>query len=433
MESLRDTIKKFGKFEVFYMLVMIIYMGQATSETSRMVGSLSGNPIPFLLPIVLTYILCRRHPISFNNKKLLTVLLIYFVWTCLSIIKYGDFSTQSLSYYFFIAYAILIAYIHNQIFGYKFLSIYENVMVFICKIAIIGWLVAMLLPVSASLYRLFPETLFGNHVLYLFNWMDPVKGQIYSGLLRNAGCSWEPGRFAIMVTLAIFCNICQKGIKFKANKNIWWLIVALLTTQSTTGMSVVLIIYLFAIAQNFSPKKMIVVVFIMLPLIAGIMQLDFMSDKIEDRLEINSANDRFYESESYYSRSGADLERHVSLDRFQSMYFEWMNFTEDIFLGYSRDVSKSWFGRTFISDYSLTGGLVKVLSQYGLILGLIIYFWLYKSSLIISRNFKAHMPLALFLSMIFASISYPIWGIPVFTTFWMYGFFGQENKSTSKI
>lgn len=43
MESIRDTIKKFGKFEVFYMLVMIVYMGQATSETSRMVGTLSGN------------------------------------------------------------------------------------------------------------------------------------------------------------------------------------------------------------------------------------------------------------------------------------------------------------------------------------------------------------------------------------------------------
>lgn len=427
MKELKNTIKTYGKFETFYILVMVIYMGQATAETSRMIGNLSGNPVPLLLPIVLTYILCRRHSISFNNKNLQIVLWIYFVWTCLSLIKYGDFSTQNISYYFFTAYAIFIAYIHNQIFGYKFLSIYENVMVFICKIAIIGWLIAVLLPFSTSFYRLFPETLFGNHVLYLFNWMDPAKGQFSLGVPRNAGCSWEPGRFSIMITLAIFCNLCQKGVKFKTNKNILWLIVALLTTQSTTGTSVTLILYLFAMIQDFSPKKVIVTIFIMLPIIASVMQLDFMSDKIEDRLEVSNANDSFYESESYYSTSKVDMDRHISLDRFQSMYFEWTNFMEDIFLGYSRNVSKSWFGKTFISDYSLTGGLIKVFSQFGLLFGLMIYFWLYKSSLVISKDFRAYMPFALFLSMIFASISYPIWGIPVFTTFWMYGIFCHKN------
>lgn len=169
----------------------------------------------------------------------------------------------------------------------------------------------------------------------------------------------------------------------------------------------------------------------MLPIVIGVMQLDFMSDKIKDRLEINSANSDFYKSELYHSKSGVDIERHVSLDRFQSIYFEWINFTKDPLLGYSRDTSKSWFGKTFISDYSLTGGLVKVFSQFGLLFGLIIYFWLYKSSLIISKDFGARMPLALFLSVIFVSISYPIWGIPVFTTFWMYGIFSQNNKLNS--
>ena len=35
-------LKKYGRFEFFYMLVMVIYMAQATPETGRMVGTLSG-------------------------------------------------------------------------------------------------------------------------------------------------------------------------------------------------------------------------------------------------------------------------------------------------------------------------------------------------------------------------------------------------------
>ena len=63
----KTLFSQYGRFEVLYMFVMVIYMAQATKETGRMVGSISGNPIPFLIPIVLTYLLCKRHPISFNN------------------------------------------------------------------------------------------------------------------------------------------------------------------------------------------------------------------------------------------------------------------------------------------------------------------------------------------------------------------------------
>ena len=64
-----NFLKKYGRFEIFYMLVMVIYMAQATPETGRMIGGLSGNPIPFLLPIILTYMLWRKYPISFNNRN----------------------------------------------------------------------------------------------------------------------------------------------------------------------------------------------------------------------------------------------------------------------------------------------------------------------------------------------------------------------------
>ena len=420
-----NFLKKYGRFEIFYMLVMVIYMAQATPETGRMIGGLSGNPIPFLLPIILTYMLWRKYPISFNNRKFYFVLIIYGIWAICSLIKYGIYTTEELSYHFFMVYAIVIAYIHNKIYGYTLVPIYEQILVFFCKIAIVGWLIAVLIPASSSFFHLFPETAFGNHVLYLFNWMDPAKGQIYSGIVRNAGCSWEPGRFAIMVTLAIFCNLCQNGIKFRNNKNIWWLLIALITTQSTTGYITALVLYTIFMVKKFNFKYISLFILVMIPVIYGLMQLDFMAEKIDDRFKINEVNERFLESEAYYSRHEG-LDRHIALDRFQSIYFEWKNFLNDPILGYSRDFRKSLFAQSFISDYGLTGGLVSILSQYGIFLGLFIYYLLFHSSFCISRQFKYNKKYVLAICLILSSISYPIFGIPIFTTFWFYGF--SKNK-----
>lgn len=420
-----NFLKKYGRFEIFYMLVMVVYMAQATPETGRMVGTLSGNPIPFLLPIILTYMLWRKYPISFNDRRFHFVLIIYGIWAICSLIKYGIYTTEELSYHFFMIYAIVIAYIHNKIYGYTLVPIYERILVFFCKIAIGGWLIAVLIPASSSFFHLFPETAFGNHVLYLFNWMDPAKGQIYSGIIRNAGCSWEPGRFAIMVTLAIFCNLCQNGIKFRNNKNIWWLLIALITTQSTTGYLIALVLYTIFMVKKFNFKYVSLFILVMMPIIYSLMRLDFMAEKIDDRFKINEVNERFLESEAYYSRHEG-LDRHIALDRFQSIYFEWKNFLNDPILGYSRDFRKSLFAQSFISDYGLTGGLVSILSQYGIFLGLFIYYLLFHSSFCISRQFKYNKKYVLAICLILSSISYPIFGIPIFTTFWFYGF--SKNK-----
>ena len=228
-----------------------------------------------------------------------------------------------------------------------------------------------------------------------------------------------------MVTLAIFCNLCQNGIKFRNNKNIWWLLVALITTQSTTGYLIALVLYTIFMVKKFNFKYVSLFILVMMPIIYGLMRLDFMAEKIDDRFKINEVNERFLESEAYYSRHEG-LDRHIALDRFQSIYFEWKNFLNDPILGYSRDFRKSLFAQSFISDYGLTGGLVSILSQYGIFLGLFIYYLLFHSSFCISRQFKYNKKYALAICLILSSISYPIFGIPIFTTFWFYGF--SKNK-----
>lgn len=402
---------------------MIIYMAQATPETSRMVASLSGNPIPFLIPIVLTFILCRKNPITFNNKKLFIVIILYLIWAICSLVKYGIYTTEELSYHFFMIYAIIIAYIHNKVFGYKIVPIYENIMVFLCKIAVWLWAISVLVPASSFIFRLFPETTYGNSILYLFTWMDPAKGQVYSGILRNAGCSWEPGRFAVMVTLAIFFNLCQNGIKFKKNKNIWWLIIALVTTQSTTGFVSALILYTIFLIKKFNLKYIFILVLVMVPIIYGLFQLDFMGDKIIDRLTNAQDVSRLYEQIDYHNAKEDESTYLGSIDRFDAMAFEWINLIYDPILGYSRNFKHSFFYTDITTNYALANGLVKILSSYGIFLGLFFFLILIKSSFRLAKDSREQRTIGLFLILCLSAISYPILSIPVFTTFWFYGYF----------
>lgn len=415
--------KEYNRYSIFYMFVMIIYMAQATPETSRMVASLSGNPIPFLMPIVLTFILCRKNPITFNNKKLFIVIILYLIWAICSLVKYGIYTTEELSYHFFMIYAIIIAYIHNKVFGYKIVPIYENIMVFLCKIAVWLWAISVLVPASSFIFRLFPETTYGNSVLYLFTWMDPAKGQVYSGILRNAGCSWEPGRFAVMVTLAIFFNLCQNGIKFKKNKNIWWLIIALVTTQSTTGFASALILYTIFLIKKFNLKYIFILVLVMVPIIYGLFQLDFMGDKITDRLTNAQDVSRLYEQFDYHNAKEDESTYLGSIDRFDAMAFEWINLIHDPILGYSRNFKHSFFYTDITTNYALANGLVKILSSYGIFLGLFFFLILIKSSFRLAKDSREKRAIGLFLILCLSAISYPILSIPVFTTFWFYGYF----------
>lgn len=427
MQKLESVIKT-SSFEYIYMFVMVIYMAQMTADTSRMISNLGGNPIPFLIPIVMTLILLKRHPISFKNKKLQTILLVVTGWAVLLLLKLGKINTEEISYLFFLYYAIIMAYIHVRVYGQKMFVLYEDIMVKFSQISLILWGFAVILPsVSSSVFHMFPETGYGNNFLYLFNWMDPVKGQA-SLLLRNAGCSWEPGRFAIMVVLAILVNLSRNGIKFKGNKNVVYLLLALLSTQSTTGYSIVILLYTLFYIKHFSAKYIIGLIFVVLPLVIGLFSLDFMGEKIKKQLDVESELDQMQTSINWMNKTREDGEYAFSTNRFSGMILEFDNVLHDPILGYGRNTNNSYFRRNVSSHIVLTGGIIKQFGQYGIPLGLFFYYILYKSSVAFALNANIKRKFALFLSIVLFSISYITFCTPIFTAFWFYGYFKKDES-----
>lgn len=412
-------------FDYIYMFVMVIYMAQATPETSRMVTELSGNPIPLFLPIILTYVLCTKNPISFRSKKLLTVLGIYGLWAMFSLLKYRIFTTSEISFHLFMIYAIVIAYVHNQVYGYRILGIYEKIIVWFCKVSLILWLLSISIPQISSFFRIFQEIGIGNNVIYIYTWIDPERVPLAT--MRNAGCSWEPGRFAIMVTLAVFCNLCQNGIKFRNNSNIWWLLTALISTMSTTGIVTALALYSVFSIKRFNLKSALIFLFVMLPIIYGIFQLDFMSDKLHNRFE--RAQDVSYLKESFEwnkkTRKKGAYE--ASIDRLESIPFEWMNLKKDPILGYSRNFEHSYFRTHLTSNYQLANGLVKIPAMYGIFLGTFFFVVLFISSKRIAEDSFEKRNIGLVLVLCMSAVSYQVLSIPIFTTFWFYGLFSERE------
>lgn len=414
-------------FERAYFFVMLIYAAQMTPETSRMLFGLSGDPIPFLIPIVLTAILLLRNPVNMLEKKLWHTLGIAGVWSLASLIKYNETAMADFSYHFFFFYAILIAFIHVKVFGTDLLTLYEKEMVVICLVTLPLWASCVIFPNTARhFFSMFPETDFGYNFLYLFNYMDPDKGQDP----RNAGFSWEPGRFAIMIVIALYCNLMRNGIKLRKNNNLWILLITMATTMSTTGYSVTLVLFLLFYIKKLTFSRIIFLLAFILPLSYSIFGLDFMGDKIDKQIE--NAAEVSSEDFFYINERNETGEYAFSLDRFPSMVFEWDNILEDPLLGYSRNREHSFFYKEVSPNVPLTGGLLKVLAQFGIFLAFLIYVALYKSSKKISMIFGNGSSMVFFFTILFCSVSYHIFCTPIFTAFWLYGIFSNTIKSQNK-
>lgn len=411
----------YRKYEYFYLFVMVIYMAQMVPETSRMVGNLSGNPIPFLIPIVLTAVLIYRNPINFFHGKLWALVAVMLCWTVAICYKFHDFSSSNLSFYFFLFYAIFIAFIHIRVYGRDLFPLYEHIMVVLASISLVLWGITII-PGFRLLFQLFPETVHGNNVLYLYHSLDPSIGHAIGFFVRNAGCSWEPGRFAIMLVLAILLNLARKGITFQNNKNIIILLLALVSTFSTTGYSITILLYSIFWFDKLELKKIFAFFLIALPCALSIFSLDFMGGKIQDRAKFGErAKERMIQI-NYYEETRAN-EYIASIDRFESANFEWMNFLYDPLLGYGRNMDNSWFRRNISSNYTLSGGLVKIPSQYGIFVGTFLYLLLIYSSITAKNTYLKKHKFSLAIVLTLSSISYPIFCIPVYTAFWLYGLF----------
>lgn len=416
-----NYIKISSGAQYFFMFMMFMWVAGVSNFTSF---NFSKNPVlmPVYLAILAFYFFryCK-----FSIKPLLTFVSIFIIWSIASIIKYGS----NLGIHYPPFYSIIIAHIAFNIYNKsEFLKIFEKLLVFFCSLSLVVWLLANVIGD--------PFVNFMTSISVLpkpqpptetYSFIVGLGSSFELGLRRNIGFTWEPGVFSCWVLLGIYVNLIRHKFSLfniRKNKNLYILLVTLLTTLSTTGYSALAIIILFILLNKRSVSSKLIVVALLIAVVPTILGFSFMSEKIIGLMDM----DQGIMATNYEGTElGMDV---VTPQRFTGLYFSWLSFIHDPLLGFNQYansyVTKVLFGNTVVVAPS--EGLLYNLATYGVFMGLFLYYWLIKSSIYLSKAYHykgAMMFLAFFLTI---SFSYSFWENCIFMYFYLCTFYKKFDK-----
>lgn len=248
----------------------------------------SGNPVTRLgsqyVPIILSIILFIFFYKQLNKDFYLliggVVLALCFLFFCqkvvLGFISYPGCINYIMTFFF----GGLLIYI----IGKDFPIIFLNIVSYVSIISLAGYLII-------NIAGIHPPALAWSNERYTYILYTYVKQHS----LRNCGMFWEPGAFAGIITLSAALNINELPTLWHKYKfRIIAIILALLTTQSTTGYFVLFIIglyYLVFFVKNFIIKFSMIALMILIGIIVY-QSTDFLKDKVESQSETSMELDK---------------------------------------------------------------------------------------------------------------------------------------------
>lgn len=386
-----------------YMIMIVIYAGSA----SDFVYSLTTwtNPVGLLIPIVSTMYLAYVRKISFSNAFIFLILgfLIYFV---ASTLKFRELHPRFLAAYlifFFISYVILNA------FKQRFFIMYVKIIYYLCIVSVFFWIVQVIAPdvlrqILTPLTVTSPGEEHINIIVYTIE-----KQNITNRFLipRNSGFAWEPGVFATYINLAIFSLLITNKFKVFKDLKFWVLVGALITTMSTTGYSILLILVAFY-GYNQKAKYIVAIVPLFLLLVAYVSTLPFMAEKL---VEVSSFNTRelIYNSVKWGSA--------YNPQRLQSFQIDFIDFVNNPIIGYGGHNETTWTAKLG-AEINTVSGIGNLLAQFGTVGALFFFYQLLKTSKDSANSFGYKGGFSLFIIMMMISISYALF-TPLFMCFWL--------------
>lgn len=236
----------------------------------------------------------NRSSYLYANQLLTAIVLVIFVLLVWFINSVTQFSA-----YIAIILQILAAWLITMHISLKdFIRRYVNIMVFLAAVSLVCFAVYLVYPQIALYFPRTPgqaSTDYYNAIIYVF---ESSRGFGYFvPFYRNVGIFWEPGAYQAFLNLALwFVFALDEKNKHKLLK-ICILALTIITTYSTTGYIVMLLIFLSnfkQVRQILSKRAMLslVLIFILAILLAFInsngIGFDFMGDKLSNEFGENA-------------------------------------------------------------------------------------------------------------------------------------------------
>jgi hypothetical protein len=233
---------------------------------------------------------------------------------------------------------------------------------------------------------------------------------------RNAGFCWEPGPFSCFIIIGIFLLIVKNNFEIK--KCIYRLsiyLIALISTQSTTGLIafLILVIWFLNNKYNFTNARLVLIPVIIILIFLVFQFVPFFGNKINSQLNTNLHKVAIETSASNFSSN---------LDRFSSIKVTFSEFMDNPILGIGANQKERWSAKNNI-DVIPTSGIGNILAQYGLFGIIPFLLLLYQSSKTFTNIFNYKGNWYLFLIIIVFGFSFNIIETPFFLSIIMFSFF----------
>jgi hypothetical protein len=421
-ESTEFILPRISFYEYLIVFVLIIYAGRANTFVES--ESFTKNPIGALLPLALTGFLAIKWRVQFERSFFILIACFTIYFVAISV-KYGEIQPTFLLIFifrFFIVYTVIKA------LNFNLFRIYENVMFYLAIIALFLWSLQIVLR-GDTLFSYFSKipgiSLFSYVTGYglnaiIYSVQPSTYGLLYNITIpRNCGYAQEPGSFAVYLCLAIFINLFINDSDKTSRQKFWVLIIALLSTQSTTGYVIFMVIMAYYILNKNLKRILLLLPFIVILLIS-ISSLPFMSNKIigliNETGNVNMLIERSIIRQTSYAPG-----------RFLSFNFAFRDFLNNPILGLGSHLEKSW-STLLGAQISPISGAGNLLAQFGIIGFLFFIIFLVKSSFFFSKYYNYKGKFLFFIVIFFISVSYSVIILPLVMIFWLFQLFAPQTS-----
>lgn len=261
-------------------------------NSGSVVGIVFGSvTLPLFLGLTIFFVLIFKKNISIKNIVFLFVFILY---ALMNYFHHLDDNPYSKSYAIIIVGVCATMLLVSSISYLKFKLIFTNIILFVSVFSLIMYFIGLnfdLLQYSTNIG--------GYQTVLGFNLYALSVG-------RNSGLFWEPGGFQIFLSLALYFIIDMNQEKLKV---IDWIkvgiiVVSILTTKSTVGYIILVILALYYAYKKVSSKTFVYGLFfsvIALPIVTIILSVIYYSDPIQ--VKFTQTNMSFLERQNDFFSS----------------------------------------------------------------------------------------------------------------------------------
>ena len=374
---------------------ILIYLAFAFSTTSFFQNDRL-KLIIFISIVAIVYFNSKRRLIFNKNLQLITVFFIAIF--IIQSLFFGKINFQAIILtilsYIFLPYFLL------SLTQKVFIKTYINIIYFFSITSLLFWFFSNMSPTFNNFISTIPkdyntDALKDNFKMFIIYSYETAK--VYN-IIRNPGPTWEPGGWAVYLTIALIFNLLKNKTLINI-KNIFF-ILNLITTFSTTAYlatSILVIFFIFYSKKINLPLKILIVPLFLIFFIFLFTNAEFMQDKIQQHVSEEGSKD------IKESRSG----RLFSFRKALVIYSKYPITGRGLVSATTAEE-----GQEEGSGY----GIVDIGSRFGLI-GLIMYLiYFFKSVKILSENSvlnNKRLTLILFIVLLIHSLSQTVYSSPI--------------------